>query len=121
MSPKLYAWQFENPQFGPVTKRTHLVDLHMPFGVKGLKVVHSTCKASGLSAETVLLANVIHRLKLALYTKKDIERVLEEDGLVEQVNEWIAKNRRMLSFGDGGVFKMLKFQISPREIPEGST
>jgi len=117
MSPKLYAWQFKNPQFKPIVQE-RLVDVHVPFGVEGLKAIHNTCKESGLSAEDVLLANVLHRLKLALYTKKDIERVLKEDDLAGQIIGQIEKNRKMLSFGEGGVYKTMKFRISPREIPE---
>ena len=119
MMVKLYAWQFENPQFKPRPVTNLLTDFYVPFGIDGLKAINKTCNESGLSAEAVLLANILHRLKVASYTDKDIERVLEEDNLVGQVDEWIAKNRRMLKFGDGGVFKTLKFKISPREIPEG--
>jgi len=120
MSPKLYAWQFENPQFAPRSVTNRLIDFYVPFGIDGLKAINKTCNESGLSAEAVLLANIVHRLRVGLYTDKDIERVLEEDDLVGQVYEWIAKNRTMLKFGVGGVYKTLKFQISPRAILEGS-
>lgn len=92
--------------------------IFVPFGTEGLKTLVTRCKKEKLSAEDALLATVIDQLKLGLYTEKDIEMVLKEDNLVEQVNEWVGKNRRMLSLGRGGVYKTLKFSVSPRDVEE---
>ena len=90
--------------------------ISVPFGTEGLKALVTRCKKEKLSAEDALLATVIDKLKLGLYTDKDIERVLKEDNLVEQVNTWVEKNRRMLSLGQGGVYQTLSFSVSVRDV-----
>lgn len=95
--------------------------IFVPFGVEGLKALVAKCKKEKLSAEDALLATVIDRLKLALYTEKDIEMVLEKDDLAEQGNTWVERNRRMLKIGQGGVYQTLKFSVSPRDVTEAIT
>ncbi len=90
--------------------------IFVPFGVEGLKTLVAKCKREKVSAEEALLATVIDQLKLGLYTEKDIERVLEEDDLAEQVNTWVKMNRKMLTFGRGGIYQTLKFSVSPRDV-----
>ena len=97
---------------GPLPKPV----IFIPFGTEGLKALVMKCKKEKVSAEEALLATVINKLKLGLYTEEDIEMVLEKDDLVEQVNTWVEKNRRMLSIGQGGVYETLKFSISPRDV-----
>ena len=90
--------------------------LFIPFGVKGYNTLIRRCKKEKLSPEEVLLDVVIDQLKSRNYTEEDIERMLEQDSLPDQVTTWIEKIRRMLSFGQGGVYATLKFLVSPREI-----
>ena len=92
------------------------VPLFIPFGVKGYNTLIRRCKKEKLPPEAVLLDEVVDQLRRRNYGEKDIERVLEQDGLSDQVTTWVERNRKMLSFGQGGVYGTLKFLVSPREI-----
>ncbi len=92
------------------------VSLFVPFGVKGYNTLIRRCKDEKLFPEEVLLDVVVDQLKHRNYTEEDIERVLQQDNLSDQVTTWTEKNRKMLSFGQGGVYATLKFLVSPREI-----
>lgn len=97
------------------------VSLLIPFGVKGWNILMRRCKNEKISPEKALLDEVINQLMRRNYTEEDVEQVLEKDNLSDQVTTWVEKNRRMLSFGKGGVYGTLKFSVSPREILEVKT
>lgn len=96
------------------------VKLFVPFGVNVLNlVIERSNKSKNPFEETLersLMDQVLKQLQLNHYTSTDIEMVKRNDDLEGQVKGWVDKNLRMLSFGKGGVYKTLVFEISPRVI-----